>query len=307
MSKPRSGFGIQNIRKMRSPGPYCTCKVFSVLILAKIILPHAFLVDRIAFFDLYSGIDNRHQMYTLCFHFCYKLFKIRKFFRIDCKVFKAFHIIDIHIHGVQRNSLFMISFYHFPYIVRTCITPARLLIAERPFRRDIARPDQLPKLLCDLYKAVVFDRINHTILTHRNAKPVDLRFADIERHSARVVNKNTKRLPIFSAQNEKIVRSIQRMPVLQMKRIVCRIANISKSTLIDSTHLLSQSVNHILFLHLATQFYPVRRLCKLHQMKRLCTLWYLSDNRSRFQRLTKAVFFNHDKLLLVLIFYRGKA
>ena len=115
-SKPPSGFGVQHIREMRFSRPYGAYKRRAVFFFAEISLLHAFLIDGISLLHLYSGIDDRNQMDALFFQIIYQSRKIRESFPGNGKVFVAFHIVDVHVNGVQREPVLCVGFGHFPEV-----------------------------------------------------------------------------------------------------------------------------------------------------------------------------------------------
>ena len=62
---------IQHIREMRISRPYGCNIITSVLSFAEIIVCHTFLIYLIAFFNLYTCINNRDQMNLFLFHVSY--------------------------------------------------------------------------------------------------------------------------------------------------------------------------------------------------------------------------------------------
>ena len=71
----------------------------------------------------------------------YKPLKIGEFSGINRKVLVIFHIVNIKINAVERNSCPVVAVDYAVNRLAVVVAPAALLKAERPKRRNIALAD----------------------------------------------------------------------------------------------------------------------------------------------------------------------
>ena len=126
---------------MNSSRPYSTNEVFSICILAEVVVLHAFFVNIVTCFDFYTGIDDGNQVNALSFHILYQVFQVRKSFRIHCKILVPFHIINIQINAVKRNASSLILFCNGTNILFCLVSPATLSVSKCPEGRNVALSD----------------------------------------------------------------------------------------------------------------------------------------------------------------------
>ena len=302
ISKPLSGIFVQHIRKMNFSGPHTCNKFFSVFLFAEITFLYALFVHLISFFYLYTGVNDRYQMNMLFFHLLYKFREIRKTFLVDSKIFKAFHIINIHINTFQWNMIFSVLFHYLADIFFIHIAPAALLIAKRPFWRDIASSNQLPELLHNRKNAVSCNYIHICICFFQmNHNLIQMRISDIKSDNARIIEEHSE--CFFSTVKDKdIMRSIEGMSVFYMCRFICTTTFIKPSSFVDSTYIFSQTIYFLLVFHRVEKFqFPI---FLFHLQKREYTLlrFHFINNSIRLKGLSVSKFCNHFVLLLFFNF-----
>src|SRR5882672_3194092 len=85
---------------------------------------------------LNTGIDDRYYFYALLAEFLCQAFRIRKSFSVESENAIPAHVIDVEMNYVQRQiALAILAHHSFNHCVGV-VTPAALLIAQRPQRRQ---------------------------------------------------------------------------------------------------------------------------------------------------------------------------
>ena len=261
VSKPFSGVFVKEIRKMHLSGPYGGRQIFPVLFPAEISVLHALFIYRISLFDLDASVDDRYQMYPLFLHFRHKARKIRKGFLVDGEVLVMVHIVDIQINAVQRNARQAVLPGDLADLVRRQIAPAALSETKRPFGRKIAFSGQTAQLRDDLARCFCTclrrrfctDQIEVSVKVLKgDDQPVIFCIADIKRDLSRRIYKQSGALSFFRDQ-QKILRSIKRMLVFRMVRVVRAVADIEPAALVDPADGFAKSVDHRVFGHITAQ------------------------------------------------------
>ena len=85
---------------------------------------------------LYARIDDRYELHSLTTEFVGETFRIGKPFLIEREDPIAVHVIDVEMNDVEWQISFAILVYNFFNHRVGIVTPAALLIAESPKRRQ---------------------------------------------------------------------------------------------------------------------------------------------------------------------------
>ena len=93
-------------------------------------------VDRIVGIELHSGIDDRHRMEAVAAQIGEHLLRLGEGLRVPGEDAVAVHVVDVEMDHVGRDLLFAERVRDFGDFVLRHIRIARLLIAERPQRRQ---------------------------------------------------------------------------------------------------------------------------------------------------------------------------
>ena len=140
--------------------PYGCHEIASVLPLAEVSFFHTFLVNIVAAFHFYTGINNGDQTKLLVFHLFYKIREIREILRIQSKVLIGIHIINVHVDHIQRDVILTIAGCHLAKILLGAISPSALPKAKCKLRRNIAASDHMTELLYNVISRLTHDHIH---------------------------------------------------------------------------------------------------------------------------------------------------
>src|SRR5687768_212099 len=143
VAPPATRFGKRVVDKNTVARPNARHKQLAVAAPLKVVLLESLFKNEIAigsrgssWLMFHSGIDNRHEFDSLPAEpFC-ECFWIRKTLRVEREDAIADHVIDVEMDHVKRQIAFAILARNFLDHRIGVITPAALLIAERPHRRQ---------------------------------------------------------------------------------------------------------------------------------------------------------------------------
>ena len=133
--------------------PYCCNKICAIFFFTKVIVFNAFFIYRISFFYFYTCVYNGNQSVIILLHFFYKFIKITKILFIKCKIFKIFHIINIHIYHINRNMMFSVFPCDFSIIFFCFIPPSTLCKTKCKFWRNVTSSYELSELFYNIISA----------------------------------------------------------------------------------------------------------------------------------------------------------
>ena len=185
-------------------------------------------------------------MNTLLLHVFRKSFQIRKTLSVHGKILVAFHIVNVQINAVQRNTSSLILLCDLANVLLGLITPTALTVTERPERRNIASADDFPELLDNVLFIFTSDDINYQIILCRlDLHQIPPSIADVKFHFSGIVEECSK-CHITANENE-VVRAIKRTSILMVVGIVIVPAHILPAPLIDTANLFAQTVYNIIF------------------------------------------------------------
>ena len=129
---PVPHFFPTEIREYRFARPYFIHINISFGVFCKIVFFNTFLIHEIAVLFLCSRIDNRHRLEAKLFHFVAKHTFFIIIFFIPRKHLEIVHVVNIQMNDITWNLQFTVLLCDFHDILRGCVTPAGLLIAQRP-------------------------------------------------------------------------------------------------------------------------------------------------------------------------------
>src|ERR1700752_4121196 len=99
----------------------------------------------------HAGIDDRHELDSLPAEFFRECFWIREALRIKREDAVAEHVIDVEMNDVEREIAFAILAHDFLDHRVGIVTPAALLVAQRPHRRQRHTASQIGIAAEDLF------------------------------------------------------------------------------------------------------------------------------------------------------------
>ena len=232
---------------MHTPGPYRPDEILTLCVLAEVIVSHSFLVYIVACFDLHTCVNDGYQPDALCPHILYQLSQIRETLRIYSEILIPLHVVNVQVNAVKWNAGSLILLRHLPHVLLILITPAALTVAKCPEGRNVASADELSELLDNVFFVLTGDDVNcQVIFFCPDLHPIAVGIADVEFHSARIVEECAEGLP--AADENEIVRTVQRTGVLLVVGIVGIPAYILPAPLVDTPDLLTQTIHNVLVL-----------------------------------------------------------
>ena len=244
-AEPAAHLGIQKIRERAHARPNACLKVGAVRLFAEIALFRSLVIDGIADLLFDAGVDDRDQVNALRALVLHIFRKMRKRVCVDGKVLVGVHVVNIEIHAVQRNTYRVITADHVVHRLGVGVAPAALLIAERPLGRQIALADSGAEGADDLARLFPVYQIDGKILAlDRDLCLVCGRIAQIPADARRKVDEQAK--AFFAADDDKIMRRIERPLGLGVKGVVGAIALIDPAALVDAARRLAQAKDDIL-------------------------------------------------------------
>ena len=158
---PVAHFFFAKIRINRISRPYCIDIDLTLRCRCKIAVLHTFVVNRISLFQLYTGIDNRHNLDTILRQIRNHLFRIRIALLIRCpgKYLVVIHIIDIQMNDIAGDFAFSHVGNNIPDFFLRHIAPAALMIAKGPLLRNRNRTCQISIIAKHLRHTLAGDQI----------------------------------------------------------------------------------------------------------------------------------------------------
>ena len=245
-AEPVSCLRLEEIREVYPTRPYCAHKIAAFCIFAEVVFLHALFINAVAVLDLDTGINDGNQMDALCLHIGSQSLQIRETLFIHGEVLVALHVVDVQIDAVQGNAGSLVLCSDFPDICLIFITPAALSVAECPERRNIASADDPTELLDDILFIFTGDDIDGEVIFRRlDLHGVSPGIADVELHLSGIIEKCTE--SDLAADNDKIVRAVERTGVLVVVGVVIVPADILPATLVDAPDLFAQTVYNVVF------------------------------------------------------------
>ena len=244
-AEPGARLGREEIGQSGIARPHADDEGLSVLILAEIPPFAPLFVHGIPVLRLDGGVDDGDQADTARLHLPHEGGKIGKALAVDRKVLVILHVIDIQNDHIDGKTAFPVLVGDLADVRLVHVSPAGLREAEGEFGRDIAAPDHLAEGADHVEDALPFDDVQPEIPAAENRHFAARRIVDVVHDLAGAVDKHAEFL--LAVHDEKIVRSVQALPVLVDFRIVHVPARIYPAPLVDAAHLLAQPVHPVLF------------------------------------------------------------
>ena len=165
--------------------------------------------------------------------------KIRKGLPIHREVLIVIHVVDIQVNGVQREPGLVIAADDVPYRFSIRVTPAGLLEAESPERRNVAFSDQGAEFADDVTRRLPENQIDLKILSVQGDHGlIRAGISDVPADLRRKIDEDPA-----AVMKQEIVRGIEGLFLLRMQIVIAAEAPIDPAAFVDPARRFAEPVH----------------------------------------------------------------